>query len=170
MVGRDGVEHLRQGTGSTWAGPAGMAGPDARTGRVRVGASRGYGWSTHLARIEESGPRRLDLLVSGRQAERQPATAIHRWAATARHNLAGNALTRACRPRQASERYREMHRREGTPSMYEDDPHSSYTPKRWRKPDTRTHTLESDIGHTHTLLHSKTGGSGGDQPTHSYCN
>ena len=51
--------------------------------------------------------------------------------------------------------------------MYNDDPlrqpgpHTrSYTPKRWQKPHTRTHTLESDKGHTHTLLHSKTGGAG----------
>ena len=35
----------------------------------------------------------------------------------------------------------------------------SYTPKRWQKPHTRTHTLESDKGHTH-ILHSKTGGAG----------
>ena len=54
--------------------------------------------------------------------------------------------------------------------MYHGDPLSgnqrathtrSYTPKRWQKPHTRTHTLESDEGHTHTLLRSKTGGAGG---------
>ena len=51
--------------------------------------------------------------------------------------------------------------------MYNDDPlrqpgpHTrSYTPKRWQEPHTRTHTLESDKGHTHTLLHSRTGGAG----------
>ena len=59
------------------------------------------------------------------------------------------------------------HQNKYTRYMYNDDPlrqpgpHTrSYTPKRWQKPHTRTHTLESDKGHTHTLLHSKTGGAG----------
>ena len=54
----------------------------ARLGGVQGGHC---GWATHLSSIEESGPRRLDLLVRRDQAERQPSPAIHRWAATARH-------------------------------------------------------------------------------------
>ena len=52
--------------------------------------------------------------------------------------------------------------------MYNDDPlrqpgpHTrSYTPKRWQKPHTRTHTLESDKGHTHTHLPQNPAEQGG---------